>query len=345
MSEAPTIVSDNQVKTAKKVRIPPDKKFWHRYSPHHEFPWSAVISVAIYTLLGLLIFALVRLAIKDSDDAKPLPVGMVEPEGGGGHTEGVGTENPGDLDPKVAKEAIKQPDQEISPAPTPTEKLDSVVTEGVPLGDLLASDRVIEIDDNAKEALQKLRGVEEKARAQLVKGLTPPGKGRGGPGKGGGEGSGIGKEKGPGTGTGKARLDREARILRWKMQFNTRDGNDYLAQLRELGAIIAIPEPKGGYRVIRDLNPPASGEIEDLDSIKRIFWIDDKPDSVQSLAMSLRIPIPPPHFVAFFPESLEQELTQKEQKFRNRAEHQIRETRFRIVRRGGKYTPEVEFQR
>jgi hypothetical protein len=210
------------------------------------------------------------------------------------------------------------------------------------LDDILKGERTIDIDDSAKEAVEKFKGVSQKAQQQLVQGLRA-GKGRGGPGSGGGSGTGHGTKDGPGTG--KGALEREKRVLRWKMQFNTLDGNDYMTQLSELGAILAIPEPKGGYRVIRELRPGATGEVEDLDTIKRIFWIDDKPDSVQSLARALRLPVPPPHIVAFFPETLEQELLDKEHKYKNRAEHQIRETRFRVVRRTGKYVPEVESQR
>jgi hypothetical protein len=213
------------------------------------------------------------------------------------------------------------------------------------LPDIVGGDRAID-DDAAKEALESLNNVSARARAQLMKGLEAPGHGKGGSGKGGGKGTGTGTGEGPGTGSGSLENKRKERVLRWKMQFNTFDGRDYLTQLSELGAILAIPQPQGGYKVIRDLRKiPADGEIEDLDTIKRIFWIDDKPESVQSLSMALRLPFPPPHFVAFFPESLEQDLADKERKYRNREEHQIKETRFRVVRRTGKYVPEVESQR
>src|SRR5688572_16741712 len=100
MSEAPAVVSDNQIKSKMQRLVPPEPKFWKRYSPHHEFPWSALISVAIYLLGGLLIFALVRLALKDNEDKKSLPVATAtigEPEGSGGNPQGVGMQNPGDL--------------------------------------------------------------------------------------------------------------------------------------------------------------------------------------------------------------------------------------------------------
>jgi hypothetical protein len=304
--------------------------------------------VGIYTIIGLLVFVLVRLAIKNSQDAASLPVGMVgEEEGGGGHPDGIGTKNPGDLDPMVTKnENISAPPGVQAPAsPAVMEDLKPVVPADVTLPDLISGDRFLEIDESAQEAVKKLQGVSENARAKLMEGIAQaPGKGRGGSGRGGGKGDGDGTKDGPGRGM----LEREKRILRWKMQFNTFDGRDYLTQLDELGAILAVPEPRSAdaYRVIRDLKrTPAHGEIEDLKTIERIFWIDDKPESVRSLAMALGLQVPPPHIVAFFPQSLEQELADKEKKFKGRSENQIKETRYRVVRRGGKYVPEVESQR
>jgi hypothetical protein len=129
------------------------------------------------------------------------------------------------------------------------------------------------------------------------------------------------------------------------MLFNTVDGGDYLNQLRSLGAILAYPEPNGSYRVLRDLRQrPAKGEIEDLDAIGRIFWRDTKPESVSGLSMALGLPMRPTEFVAFFPETVEKELLEKELRYRNRREDQIRETRFRVERRGNRFVPVVESQ-
>ena len=133
MSPESAVVTDNRVMVKKKVLIPPEQKFWQRYSPHHEFPWSTVISVSIYVFAGLLVFALVRLAIRDSEDNKSLPVAMIaEPEGGGGNREGVGMENPGDL--PVPKEAIQPAagGQPAAAAPQPkNEDLDDVAPDKV----------------------------------------------------------------------------------------------------------------------------------------------------------------------------------------------------------------------
>ena len=147
-------------------------------------------------------------------------------------------------------------------------------------------------------------------------------------------------------GLGQGRIGATPRPLRWVLLFDTRSGQDYLRQLRALGAILAVPEGEGKYRVFRDLSrQPAVGKVEDLSTIRRIFWIDSKRESVDSLTDALGIKPPPSHIVAFFPAALEDHLLNKELKYRNRREEDIRETRFRIVGRGGRYEPEVEDQR
>ncbi|HKM55969.1 MAG TPA: hypothetical protein VJY33_21360, partial [Isosphaeraceae bacterium] len=134
------------------------------------------------------------------------------------------------------------------------------------------------------------------------------------------------------------------RVLRWTMIFDTRNGEDYRVQLQALGAILAIPGD-GQYLVIKDLRPPVRPVPEDLKKIQRIFWIDNRPDSVGPLGAALGLPRPPPEVVAFFPEALERELLTKELAFRGRQENQILETRFRVMRRGPTFEPIVVDQR
>lgn len=132
------------------------------------------------------------------------------------------------------------------------------------------------------------------------------------------------------------------RIDRWVLTFETRNGSDYLRQLEGLGAILAIPLEGDRYLVIRDLKQrPVRGNVENAADIQRIFWIDDKPESVRSLAGALRLEQVPARIVAFFPDQLEDELLRKELAFRNRREEEIRRTYFRLDRRGGRFEPVV----
>jgi hypothetical protein len=332
---------------SKKPPVPPEEKFWQRYSPHHEFPLSSVISICLYTLAGLLAWAVVVYAMKHMDDGGSLPVGDIVIAGGGGNEEGEGEKGAGDLPPVKRTEAAGAK-KEIASSAQPTAKdvdLKDVVPDPVEL--LEQKDPSVRFIDESNVAMANFKQISRDARQQLMAGLGPS-KGKGGSGEGGGKGKGKGKGEGDLEGDGKQTLNvRQKRVLRWVMQFNTFNGDDYLAQLRELGAILAIPDPQaGGYLVIRNLQRlPAKGEREDLADIKRIFWIDDKPPSVDSLARALGLFARPPHIVAFFPEKLEKELLQKELQYGGKREEDIKETRFRVVRRGRTYVPEVEGQR
>src|SRR5579871_5912480 len=331
--------------------IPPEEKFWQRYSPHHEFPLSSVASLCLYGLAVLLAWAVVVFAMKRGEDYASLPVEPITIAGGGGNVEGSGDVGPGDR-PVVKKDVMRDVKPEANPTPNAVAKdvkLDDVTPDPLTLPEI--KDQKERIIGESNAAVLALNNVSVDARKQLFQGLGPVSKGKGGSGEGGGKGKGKGKGEGDLEGEGKGTLNvRQKRILRWVMMFNTYDGTDYLTQLRELGAILAIPDPAGGgYLVDRDLRrAPAKWEHEDLASIKRIFWIDDKPASVGSLSRALRLPAPPPHIVAFFPESLEKKLLDKEMKYGQRfgrmREDEIKETRFKVVRRGGTYEPEVESQ-
>src|SRR5439155_17557983 len=66
--------------------IPPDERFWQRYSPHHEFPLSSATSGLVHLLvLGILVLGARALANLNL----PLPVDTIEVGGGsGGSPEG-----------------------------------------------------------------------------------------------------------------------------------------------------------------------------------------------------------------------------------------------------------------
>jgi hypothetical protein len=176
------------------------------------------------------------------------------------------------------------------------------------------------------------------------------GAGGGGTGSGGGTGDGKGTGEGDGSGPGKGSgtlTQREKRMLRWTMLFSTNNGPDYLAQLRGLDAILAIPvkETAEGreYKLVRNLNSPAQLLDEDIGKIQRIYWIDDKPGSVRDMMAALGLSIRPSHFVAFMPEKLENKLFELEKaKAGGRSEDQINETKFKILRVGDHYEPVVD---
>jgi hypothetical protein len=194
------------------------------------------------------------------------------------------------------------------------------------------------------EVAETVNRLNQNLQDQLRRGLRS-GQGQGGTGSGGGQGAGQGEGQGGGRGPGQGLTAREKRVLRWAMVFSTFNGEDYRKQLKSLGAYLAIPVDDKQFTVIRDLTPPVHGKIEDVSQIKRIFWIDDKPQSVLSLATALRVRPIPPRIVAFFPEELEKKLLKLELSFAGRKEEDIRETRFEVILVGpGHYEPRVVSQ-
>ncbi len=211
----------------------------------------------------------------------------------------------------------------------------------------LARDWPMSVPDSVK---QKFARLEDRIRGNIAEGVNA---------KPDAEEKGSGAGKNPQPEVGKVKLSkREKRNLRWHMRFTATSGPEYLAQLHGLGAILAIPvkEEEGAeptYQVIRDLRPgKAKLKDEDLTKIQRIFWIDDKEDSVKDVmaALGLRLPKTPKRFLAFMPEKLEDELFQMERRYVEKVlrqpfdEDKIETTVFRPVphKVDGKTTFKVE---
>jgi hypothetical protein len=336
------VVNSKQAKR-QRVAAPPAGAFWKKYSPHHEFSLSVTSSAFLhiigFAVLGGLLFMFLGLY-----ESRQPTVDAVVVAGGGGNPDGVDNKQRGDgvllpskeaqdkpqpedaLSNSLAKEQLKKPEEVKPELPLPKDP-------GV---------RAIEPDTAATDS--RLSAAGSKAR-KLLSGVLA-GQGQGGPGSGGGQGNGKGTGIGNASGPGRANLNqREKRQLRWTMIFNTRSGEDYADQLRGLGAILAIPGPDGEYLVIRDLDRrhrPVQAVQEDLKTLNRIYWVDDKPQSVHSLAMALGIRPIPDHIVAFFPQEVEQELAEKERKAFRGNEENIAETVFKVEHWGNRYEPVVK---
>jgi hypothetical protein len=329
---------------------PPDEAFWVRYSPHHEFPLSAVSSVAVHVLVfGLILLITLKLAFLFTKPVHEVPVEAVRFEGGGGGSPSGGTEGKG---------APTSP-QEVGAETTPAEPNPSPAETRPDLPKPVAAPVVAEkFDDSSTRFLTQVPRANTQAFVRLgdevrrkVGDLQEGSRGKGGGGSGGGQGEGRGTGKGSGQGPGESKAtltQREKRMLRWTMHFNTNTGPDYLRQLAGLGAILAIPvrEGPGGrdYKIVRDLSArPAMLLDEDISKIQRIYWIDDKPQSVADVMMTLGVNMRPSHFVAFMPPELENKLFEMEKAHaRGRPEDDILETHFRVRQFGDHYAPEFE---
>jgi hypothetical protein len=345
-------------KTAKRSAdqqlVPPDERFWQRYSPHAELPLSGAGSFALHALvLGVMVLLGVYGALWFGHANRSLPVEAVRLDLGGG---GGSRHGQGDEDGKgEARVEAGNKTEETAPNPVtnqPAERPDLKVKP---------ADRTpIKFDDDSKRYIRQTETQAARAFEKLANASTrfrvddkPRSYGKGGTGSGGGSGDGKGKGTGDGRGDGSSGklTQREKRMLRWSMLFNTRNAPDYLSQLQGLGAILAVPVRENGanreYRIIRNLAArPAKLLQEDVSQIQRIYWVDDNPQSVMDVMNVLRVPVRPSHFVAFMPEALENKLFQLEKKYLDahhpgRTEDDIVETKFRINHSGNGYEPEV----
>jgi hypothetical protein len=312
-----------------KKSTPPPEEFWQRYSPHHEFPLSSITSATLHLLVIalLLLGAWVAIRLGFGNQREEIPIVFLEisegtPNGAAdrkGIGEGLTREEVGmnPTRPVEPVELVELPESNLDPIHLPKYKDD----EGKRL-----------IDPGAvNPSFERIKQLDKEIREKLTFGLGGRGARNGSP---------------NGSPDGKQLSRRIKRLLRWTMIFNTRDGNDYATQLDALGAILAVPDPVGKeYQVIRDLKTrPVQGKVEDLATIQRIYWIDDKPDSVAGLARALDMKTRPRHIFAFFPIELEDKLAQLERDYGGLKEDDIAETRFEIVRGPTGFEPKVTFQ-
>jgi RNA polymerase sigma factor (sigma-70 family) len=140
--------------------------------------------------------------------------------------------------------------------------------------------------------------------------------------------------------------EQRKRVLRWRIVFDTRDGEDYARQLEALGAVLAIPTGGGEYAAIRDFGKrPVKPVAEDLTRVRHVFWMESDPASVRALAKALGLKTAPEHVVVFLPKYVEDVLLRKELAHAGRKEENIEETTFRFVRAEAGYQLRVASQR
>jgi hypothetical protein len=353
MAQAPPSPNKTDNRNAQANPAPPDERFWKHYSPHGEFPLSSVGSLVIHLLVfGLLILMGWLAVVLFDQSSKSLPVEAVRLDlgGGGGNPRGQGDgPNTGATPQEVGSEANeKSTEKQPEDVPPPELKVDPNPQVKPNLDD--PKRQIQETDSKSSKTFSDLR---QKAASIQLPGSAPSGHGKGGTGSGGGSGDGTGKGIGSGRGDGVATpTQREKRMLRWTMLFNVDNSPDYVAQLRGLGALLAIPVRENGnqveYEIVSDLSArPAKLVKRDIKEIQRmVYWVDDKPDSVQAVMSVLGLQLRPSHFLAFMPEALEKkllnlEITYLHKRHPSRSEDDIASTKFRIKPRGGKYEPEV----
>src|SRR3954470_10070151 len=90
------------------LRVPPEEKFWKRYSPHGEAPLSLAGSFGLHLLCvgGLLLFGayLASLFIDSTANLPVTPVRLLIPGGGGGSKHGSGDAKGVGVGPEITED-------------------------------------------------------------------------------------------------------------------------------------------------------------------------------------------------------------------------------------------------
>jgi hypothetical protein len=326
--------------------LPPEEQFWKRYSPHYEMPISGVTSFLFHgVVLGLFLGLGILAAIMGWNRSQNLDFQAVRmPGGGGGNPNGDGNA------PGIGsgfKEETQGNDTTDQHSVTPLPDTPPLNAEQVDVARKVFDTDVVRYINSGNPNIDKMMKNLNKDMLDKLRDGLMPGKGQGGTGSGGGTGTGTGTADGAAIGNSKGQLsERERRMLRWVMVFETANPNDYINQLAGLNAILAIPSGREGqYLTVRDLHKrPAKPESEDVAALNRIYWVDDKPNSVRGVLGVLGVRQPASHFVAFMPQQLEAKLFEKEIAYKNRREDEIFETKFKVIHRGGAYDVEVTQQ-
>lgn len=351
--------------------FPPEETLWQKYSSHFEFPLASATSLFLHGLvIGLMaIGGIGYFWMSDLDATRPPRMDVVMIEGSGTGIEGLGGEPglPGSPDAGGKRTELidplpGQPKSAERPA-APRSSDDTPLPElGLPiLQDGTApvpGELAIELQNIAAEADRQV-----KAEMKLPVSIPSPAgsgakksgpvgtgnpKGQGGLGGSGG-GMGLGNKKGPGTGTGgfggRNATDQEIKAFRWRFDL-TGDAKEHARKLAAIGVVIALPDPRGGFVLVTDLNRrPAEIRRDNLQEFKdAVKWYNTRPESVQALARELRLPFAPKFVVMLLPRDREQKMANEEARYARemgRNVDTIQMTLFDFRLRNGAYDPTV----
>jgi hypothetical protein len=295
-----------------------EQPFWERYNKHLEMPLGWSLSVlAFVAAIAVMVFVQ---QLSRSKDGKPVPISALDGD------DAVGTGSPGSGG-EDAPIALGQP---------PTKDDVARIARDLPEQDLKDVKDQLKFDTNGTievpdSAALPLASLDKQIRDKLLgtkRGDGKPGTG----GDGGGNGPG-------GYGADATR----ARGLRWVLNFDTRTGRDYLNQLHAMKAVVMVPTADGQKMYIfKDLQHPKPGPVAtdaDLDALSnQIQFSDITRRAVDAVCDELGIRgYTPNMFMAFFPKDLEKKMADLEVAYRNKRPEDIRQTKFKVLMRGGAF--------
>jgi hypothetical protein len=312
----------------------PDEEFWEKFNRRLEFPLATVGAILVHVFVGAgIVFGIFGLMNGEDRSNPPLQlvnVGGMDDFGEGSQGSG------GNPDPDLIKDvdAIK-----AAQATLPTPQALAEAKENIQK--IVLDDPTGRMPVSAANAAAYSQ-LDEAIRKKLLQGVGS----RKGDGPGGGSGFDGTQGNGPGgTGADSTR----ARGLRWVLRFRIADGNDYVAQLKAMGAEVFVPLTTDNKTcmIVTDLsNPnPRIASEQDLNRLAgKIQFSDNRPKLVREVLNVLKVDAPAKAFWAFFPKDVEDKLARAEVSYRNRQPDRIEETIFRVTVRGGSYEMVVEDQ-
>jgi hypothetical protein len=293
--------------------------FWEHYSPNGELAWSSAMSLGLFLLLVLLPIVLVTPLVQRDPTPPAVDVLYV------GEDQNAPPEEGEDFEAEAAMGTAPEASPEEVPEELVVDEVDAIKEPELPPPDVKPVDQgqeLAELAAVARSALDRLT----RAKAQLDANLR--------------KGESTGEGGGGGTGT----SGRGARVARWVLHFNTRSSKDYLKQLDGVGAQIAFPEVGNKWRYYFDVSSKKRrSEVRDLTSENRVYWVDEKPQSIGGVAQELGIAVPP-FMIVFLPVALEDRMLKLELAYQNLSEDEIRRTDFAVVVRAGHYDIRVTRQ-
>ncbi len=298
-----------------------EQPFWERYNSRLEMPISITMAILIPVLLAALVIFFSYLLPSSKDNTPPAMTWL-----DGEDDTGVGSAGDGGVDQPLA---LGQPPQQSDFQRLPKEVDIAQVKEEI--GSIRVDESTdADISDSMAAAIATLN----KDLRDKIAGSR----------KGSGNAAGSGGNEGTGTGIGGTGSDStRSRALRWVIKFDTRTGKDYLEQIAGLGGEVMLQVNNDNRRMYLFKDPrnaagrviASDAELQRLNTLLR--FEDIRRTSVEAVSDALNLGYVPPMFLVYFPKKLEQKLDLLERQYQNKDPKQIRETVYKVVRRGGEY--------
>jgi hypothetical protein len=332
--------------------LPPDEKFWQRYSPHHELPVSGMTSLFLHgAVIGVFLIVGVLVGMRWHGEAgKPPSMDVVMLEGGGDGSEGLGGPAglPGDDEAALTELTPRDPAAPALP------KIDSPMLqlENAPSVELALPSS--EIRPETKDLFTDIERLAKEAAAAAPKAAKAP-SGTGNP-KGVGGKGGLGNAPGPGKGkkglgTGFGGLGgklTKAQIFarRWGFDLSG-TAKDHADKLAIVGIHLAVVDARGDAWFIRDLTrrPAEIYKADPRIFMDAVYWENKEAKSIFGLARELNLPFVPQKLLMLLPKEREQSMANAEAlyaKEHGRDFDRIISTEFDFRLRGNTYEPVVK---